>query len=177
MLGSALHTTPFYSFTPSLAVNAAHRGWAAHLGQVKRSCLVCPGLGCMTGRGGAGRQLQVSSNPDDEQHQTHVILKSVNHLHCLGQNNLLLIVFSKQCWWGVLVLIHLPLICMFQTKKTNCWVDLHKVLPPPCHLACRYPPAANSSPPMCRYKYVTVEYKINENLWKPWVSCATCAGK
>lgn len=110
--------------------------------------------------------------------QTHAIFKSVDHLHCLGQNNLLLIVFSKQCWWGVGAGFDPSASHMHVSdqENRNCWVDLHKVLPP-SHLACRYPPAANSSPPMCRYKYVTVEYKMNENLWKLWVSCATCAGK
>lgn len=50
VLGSTLHTPPphptpcLHSFSRSLAVTAAHRGWAAHLGQVKWSCLVCSGL-------------------------------------------------------------------------------------------------------------------------------------
>ena len=40
----------------SLAVTTAHRGWAAHLGQVKWSCLVCSvsGSACVAGWGGEG---------------------------------------------------------------------------------------------------------------------------
>lgn len=61
--GSTLHAPPtLHSFTPcthfslSLAVTAAHRGRAAHLGQVKWSCLVCsvPGSACVAGWGGEG---------------------------------------------------------------------------------------------------------------------------